>query len=60
MNFRAASLTLALTLGSVQFTSNLLGQSKSQNPNAQQDQQTPQSFVGKIVNQKRAIRSAHR
>jgi hypothetical protein len=49
MNFRAASLTLALTLGSVQFTSNLLGQAKSQNPNAQQDEQKTQSFVGKIV-----------
>ena len=49
MNFRTASLTLALTLGSVQFASNLLGQAKSQNPNAQQDQQKTQSFVGKIV-----------
>jgi hypothetical protein len=49
MNFRTTSLTLALALGSVQFASNSLGQAKSQNPNAQQDQQKSQSFVGKIV-----------
>jgi hypothetical protein len=49
MNFRAASVALGLALGSVQFTPILLGQSQSQNPNAQQDQQKTESFAGKIV-----------
>jgi hypothetical protein len=48
-SFRAASLALGLALASAQITPMLLGQSKSQDPNAQQDQQKSQTFLGKIV-----------
>jgi len=44
-----ASLALGLVLGSSQVTPVLLGQSQSQDPNAQQDQKKSQTFVGKIV-----------
>jgi len=52
MNFRLASLALGLALGSVQFTPVLLGQSQSQDPSAQQEQQKPRTFVGKIIKTK--------
>jgi hypothetical protein len=48
-NFCATSLALGLTLGAAQVTPVLLAQSQSQDPNAQQDQQKSQTFVGKIV-----------
>jgi hypothetical protein len=40
---------LGLALGSAQITPVLLAQSQNQDPNAQQDQQKPQTFVSKIV-----------
>jgi hypothetical protein len=43
------SLALGLAIGSTQFSPVLLGQSQRQDPNAQQDQQKGQTFVGKIV-----------
>ena len=46
--FWTAPLALGLTLGSLQFTTTLQAQSESQ-PNAQQDQQKKQTFVGKVV-----------
>ena len=48
-NFRSASLVLGLALGSAQFTPVLFAQAPKQDPNAQQDQQKPQTFMGKIV-----------
>jgi hypothetical protein len=47
-NFWATSLALALALGFLQLTL-LQAQTQSQAPNAQQDQQKSQTFVGKIV-----------
>jgi hypothetical protein len=46
--FRAA-LVLGLALGSAQIAPVLFAQSQNQNPNAQQDQQKPRTFMGKIV-----------
>ena len=46
-NFWATSLALALALGFLQVT--LQAQTQSQAPNAQQDQQKSQTFVGKVV-----------
>ena len=46
-NFWATSLALALALGFLQVT--LHAQTQSQAPNAQQDQQKSQTFVGKVV-----------
>lgn len=48
-NLRAASLALGLALGSTQVTPVLLGQSQRHDPNAQQDQQKSQTFLGKVV-----------
>ena len=48
-NFPAASLVLGLALGSAQITPVLFAQSQNQDPNAQQDQQKTQTFMGKIV-----------
>ena len=48
-NLAVASAALGLGLGLVQFTPVLLGQSQSQEPKAQQDQQKPRTFVGKIM-----------
>ena len=45
--FWTTSLALALALGFLQVT--LQAQTKSQAPNAQQDQQKSQTFVGKVV-----------
>jgi hypothetical protein len=47
-----ASMALGLALGSTQLTPVLLGQSQSQEPKAQQEQQKSQTFVGKIVKAK--------
>ena len=47
-NFWATSLALALALGFLQVTL-LHAQTQSQSPNAEQDQQKSQTFVGKIV-----------
>jgi hypothetical protein len=47
-NFWTTSLALALALGFLQVTL-LQAQTQSQAPNAQQDQQKSQTFVGKIV-----------
>jgi len=44
-----ASLVLGLALGSTQVTPLLLGQTRGQDPSAQQDQQKGQTFLGKIV-----------
>ena len=55
VNFGAASLTLGLGLGLVQFTPVLSAQSRSQAPSAQQDQQKSQTFVGKIVKLKNGM-----
>jgi hypothetical protein len=46
-NFWATSLALALALAFLQVT--LQAQTQSQAPNAQQDQQKSQTFVGKVV-----------
>lgn len=43
-----AVLTLGLAIGTLQFTGTLRAQSQNQ-PNAQQDEQKPQIFVGKVV-----------
>jgi hypothetical protein len=48
-NFWAAPLALGLVLGSSQITPILLAQSQRPEPNAQQDQQKSQTFIGKIV-----------
>jgi hypothetical protein len=48
-NFPAASLVLGLALCSVQISPILSAQSQNQDPNAQQDQQKTQTFLGKIV-----------
>jgi hypothetical protein len=47
-NFWATTLALGLALGFLQVTF-LQAQTQSQEPNAQQDQQKSQTFVGKIV-----------
>ena len=47
--FPAASLVLGLALGFAQMTPVLYAQSQNQDPNAQQDQQKPRTFMGKIV-----------
>jgi hypothetical protein len=44
----AAPLVLGLAIGSLQFTPALRAQAQSQ-PDAQQDQQKKQTFVGKII-----------
>ncbi|HLJ14718.1 MAG TPA: DUF5818 domain-containing protein [Bryobacteraceae bacterium] len=51
-NFWAAPLALALAFGFLQVTPSLRAQSQSQEPNAQQDQQKSQVFVGTIVKAK--------
>lgn len=43
-----APLALGLVFGSLQFTATLQAQSESQ-PNAQQEQQKSQTFVGKVI-----------
>ena len=48
-NLWAASSALGIVLASAQFTPVLKGQSQSQPPSAQQDQQKTQVFVGKII-----------
>lgn len=48
-SFRTTALAFGVALGSVQFTPTLLGQSQTQDPHAQQDQQKMQTFAGKIV-----------
>jgi hypothetical protein len=54
MNYKhlwTAPLALGLALGSLQLTATLQAQSESQ-PNAQQDQQKKQTFVGKVIKTK--------
>lgn len=48
-NSSAASLALGIALASLPLTPILQGQSQNQTPNAQQDQQKTQTFVGKII-----------
>jgi hypothetical protein len=48
-NFWAAPLALSIVLGSLQITPLLRGQSQSQEPKTQQDNQKSQTLVGKIV-----------
>ncbi|SRR5260370_14777186 len=51
-NLGAALLALGIVVASPQFTPILQGQSQSQAPSAQQDEQKSQTFVGKIVKAK--------
>src|ERR1700759_1918162 len=44
-----ATLALGLALGSWQLTPTLQAQSQAAPPDAQQDQQKPQTFVGKVI-----------